>query len=106
MLVNEKLLQAAGRLARNNAESDPAVEEIYLFPSPDQIRLIELDPNVAPSGQIEPFYFGADPASGLDFASAIALIRPEERGTLSPPAGWGDWDEAELIWPVANGNGK
>lgn len=105
MAVDERLWNAAALLARNNAESDPAVEEIYLFPGSNQIRLIELDATVPPSGAIEPYYFGADPQSGLEFASAIALIRPEERGRLRPPDGWGDWGDAERIWPQAHRNG-
>jgi hypothetical protein len=106
LMVNERLKQAAGTLARQNAESDPAIEEIYLFPAANQIRLVEIDSSVAPSDQIEPFYFGADPGNGLEYASAIALIRPEERGTLPPPTGWGDWNEAERIWPETSRNGK
>lgn len=106
MTTSEKLIQAADKLAHNNVESDSGITEIYLFPSLEQIRLIEVDENVPPSEQIEPFYFGADPGSGLEFSSAIALIRPEERHTLRPPVGWGEWDEAERIWPKVKGNGR
>jgi len=90
---------AARRLATANAESEPNLEAVYLFPSDHQIRLVEVDRSMSSSDMILPFYFPPDPEGGIPFPSALALIRPEEERRLSPPDGWGTWDEARRIWP-------
>ena len=89
---------AARRLADVNAETEPNVQEIYLFPAVDEIRLVEVDASSLPNKQMTPFYFGPDPVGSIPFRSAIVLIRPEETH-LSPPHGWGTWASAVRIWP-------
>jgi hypothetical protein len=91
----------ARRLWEDGVEAEPAIQAAYLFPSPDEIRLVYLDPTTAPnrdSQTIRPYYFGANAASDLPYPSAIALIRPEEKDRLEPPDGWGTWAQAELVW--------
>jgi hypothetical protein len=95
--LRESIYETAKRLAKANAEAEPNIKEIYLFPNDKEIRLIEIDTTTVPSPQIEPFYIGSTPASGIAFPSAIALIRPEEKD-LDPPDDWGAWEDAELVW--------
>ena len=47
--------------------------------------------------RIHPFYYQASPEDGLTVVSGIAMIRPEEFGKLSLPAGWGAWTDAVEI---------
>ena len=98
MLHHGTIQSAARELARGHANSEPGIQEIYLFPSEEEIRLIEIDATTYPSEAITPFYFRRDPVNGLPFPTAIALIRPEER-RLPPPEDWGEWDQATRIWP-------
>ena len=99
--MNEAIKREAFTLALANVEAEPAIERVYLFPSNEQVRLIEIDSTTSPTKNgnvVAPFYFGRDLESGLPFPSAIALIRPEEYDTHRPPAEWGDWSDAEIIW--------
>ncbi len=98
LVASDAIREAARRLAEANVEAEPALHAVYLFPSEREIRLIELDPNALPSERITPFYFGPDPHGGIAFPSAIVLLRPEEIH-LTPPEGWGTWDDAVLLWP-------
>lgn len=95
---------AALEMADEGRESEPQVREVYLFPSATEIRLVYLDATASPSRdeRVRPFYFAASPTSGLPYPSAVAVIRPEEKKTLSPPEGWGGWSDAERLWPVNN----
>lgn len=91
---------AAMSLAKYNQEAEPAIVRSYLFPSNTEIRLIHLDehsPAMREGDDIAPFYFGR--SSDVPYPSAIALIRPEEKERLTPPAGWGEWEEAEELVP-------
>ena len=97
LAVADDIREAARRLAAANVEAEPALHAVYLFPSECEIRLIELDPTALPSERITPFYFGPDPQGGIAYPSAIALLRPDETH-LTPPEGWGVWDDAVLLW--------
>jgi hypothetical protein len=96
--------RAAAQLAEANAEDEPGMEAIYLFPAADEIRLVELDRGMMRSKAIVPYYFRADPEGGVPFQSGIALIHPDDR-SLPPPDGWGTWDDAQKIWPLGDGGG-
>ncbi len=99
-MMNPEVKAAALEIVRENREADPDIQEVYLFPAQDEIRLIYVDPNTMPhrgDSAIAPFYFGRDLQSGLPYRSAIALIRPEERASLFPPENWGTWDDAEVL---------
>jgi hypothetical protein len=96
---NEDIRAAAQKLAEANIEAASEIQEIYLFPDEEEIRLVEIDPTTLPGKEITPFYFAPDPADGIPFRSAIALIRPEEKERLSLPSGWGSWKSAVKIWP-------
>lgn len=96
----DEMQTVARQMARRHAESEPGIQEIYLFPNGGEIRLIEIDSTTTPSPQVEPFYFGPDRVGGIPYPSAIALIRPEEKDKLPPPEGWGGWRDAQRIWPV------
>ena len=90
---------AAQKLADYNLEAAPETEAIYLFPHPDEIRLIETDPTTLEDVEIVPYHFGTAPKSGIPYRSVIALIRPDEAFRLSPPPGWGNWEDAVKLWP-------
>jgi len=98
--VKPEIFKAAKELAKNNADSEPNIEEIYLFPSDEKILLIEIDPSAMPSGDvIAPFYFPPDPDNNIPFFTGIALIPPEDKKKFNPPPKWGRWEDAILIWP-------
>jgi hypothetical protein len=101
--MNERVAtiqEAALDLARSNAEAEPRITRVYLFPSDEEIRLVEVDESTTPSGEeISPFYFSADPQEGIPFPSGIALILPDEVDRAKPPEGWCDWNRAKVIWP-------
>ena len=100
LALKPEVKAAALEIVRENREGDPSLQKVYLFPAEDEIRMIYVDPTSRShrgNGAITPFYFGKNVQTGLFYRSAIALIRPEERGTLLPPEGWGTWDDAELI---------
>jgi hypothetical protein len=86
-------------LAKENKDAEPDIAAVYWFPNEQEVRLIEIMPSIVSStnGRVTPFYFRADPGSGLPAPSGIALIRPEEFRKLKLPDDWGDWDEAKLI---------
>lgn len=88
-------------LWKDNVGPESGITAVYRFPSDEEIRLIYLDSDaLSRKGDIaiSPFYFGANTAAGIPYRSAIALIRPEEKDQLQPPAGWGNWADAELVW--------
>jgi hypothetical protein len=96
--------EIAEKLAESNLESDPHIKRIYLFPSKKEIRLVEVDETAVPSGDdsvLRPFYFGASPSQGIEYKSAIALIRPEDERQIGLPPGWGDWSNAVLLRETA-----
>ena len=93
-----EIREHARKLAEANAEAEPSISDAYWFPAEDEIRLIEIDRETATSDCVMPFYFGEDPEGEIPVPSGIAIIRPEEKDTLSPPEGWGTWDDAERIW--------
>ena len=89
--------QGARALAADNRQSDPALQGILWFPADDQIRLVLLTAEVPAAGDdpdVHPFYFRPSPEHGLTFNSAIAMIRPDERGKLRLPPSWGAWQDA------------
>ena len=94
----------ARQMVKDNTDDDQhTIQAAYLFPSDtEEIRLIYVDSTAYPSRDddhvVKPFYFGADAASGVPFRSAVALIRPDEKDALSPPAGWGKWSDALLLY--------
>lgn len=93
---------AALRLAEDNARAEPAITQIFRFPSDNEVRLIEVDTTVAPVREdeaIAPYYFAADVKSGLPYRSAIALIAPEDVDHAPLPPDWGGWGTAQVIWP-------
>jgi hypothetical protein len=102
----ESIREVAEKLAEDNVQASPELEAIYLFPAKDTVRLVLIDPVTIPSEQMVPFYFGAFPQGGVPYASAIALIRPEEKFTLPPPVDWGGWENAVQLWPKKEKIGK
>ena len=95
----KSIREVAEMLADDNIQASPELEAIYLFPSEDMVRLVLVDPVTLPNEQMVPYYFGAFPQGDVPYASAIALVRPEEKFVLPPPADWGSWDQAIQLWP-------
>ncbi len=110
LLVTEQVSDQSGAssiqeiaqwLAAENAQAEPAITRIYLMPSQEEVRLVEVDTTVAPTPDgkfITPFYFAVDIESGIPYRSAIALIAPKDEGHTPMPAGWGEWGDAQMIW--------
>jgi hypothetical protein len=102
MAMLTDLLTCAELLARDNAEDEPNIREILLFPDEEgeEIRLVEIDPTAMPSQDcVVPFYFEPDSQSEIPFRLAIALILPEEKYRLKLPEGWGTWEQGKTMWP-------
>jgi len=100
----EDILTVARRIAKSNWEAEPEIEQTYLFPAEDEVRLIHLDSGTPASREgesIAPFYFGSNHSNGVPYLLAVALIRPEEMARLSPPEGWGSWSDAIALKKVA-----
>jgi len=96
-------------LAKENKRSDPEIIKIYWFPDDNEVRLIGLHSAVPANNdqQICPFFFRSSPSDNLPVPSRIALIRPDEFGTLELPPNWGDWNTAvELENEEGSGGSK
>lgn len=103
-LMTDDMRATARMLAEAAREAEPAMLKIFLFPSANEIRLLYVDATAHPAGEdekIAPYYFRPSPNNGINFDSAVALIRPEEEGHLDLPAGWGTWKDAEVLWEKA-----
>ena len=98
-MSREIVEQQARYLAADNYKVEPDIEKVYWFPDDEEVRLVELTPQIPISieGEVRPFYFGPSPEDGLPSPSAMAMIQPREFGVLRLPAGWGGWDSAVLI---------
>ncbi len=99
--MNADMRATAKVLAEAAREAEPAIRKILLFPSAEDVRLVYVDTTAHPSGEdarVAPYYFRPAPNVGIDFESAVALIRPEEEGQLALPDGWGTWNDAEILW--------
>ncbi len=91
--------EQAIRIAKENKTADPQIDEVYWFPSEDEVRLVELEENfiTSASGCLEPFYFSASPEDELPVPSGIAIIKKEEYKKITLPQGWGKWSDAEKL---------
>jgi hypothetical protein len=99
MTINEATEQQARSLAADNRKAEPSIIRMYWFPDEREVRLVGLSAEMPENGDrdLHPFYFQPSPQDGLPLPSRIALIRPDEFGTLVLPDGWGGWDDAVLI---------
>lgn len=99
-VMSDAMRATAEVLAEAAREAEPATKKILLFPSAENVRLLYVDPTASLSGEgtrIAPYYFRPAPNVGIDFESAVAMIRPEEEGRLALPEGWGTWEDAETL---------
>jgi hypothetical protein len=99
-LTPDELRRAAQALAEFHAEGEDNLLKILWFPDAREIRLIDVDRTAPPHpGGIHPFYFGPDPAFGVPFPSAIAVVAPEDLLEQEPPARWGvEWSDGVPLW--------
>jgi hypothetical protein len=94
----EKMREQAELLAKDSKSSDPNVMRVYWFPHEKEVHIIEVTDNTTPSGTaVSPFYFGPVPDEGLTAPSGIAIIKPEEFGTIDLPSEWGNWEDGEEL---------
>lgn len=97
--------QVAAELARAHFSVEPDIVAIYRVVANQQrekrpsepVKLLEVNANTVAAG-ICPVHFGPDPALGIDYASVVIEITPEEyeslvRGELTLPEGWKVADE-------------
>ena len=84
---------AAERLARGHYAIEPGIMGIYRIEKPgegevdpdDPIALLEINQFTLPYGVV-PVFFRAHPASGIDYASEIIELTPDEFEILGTPA--------------------
>lgn len=88
-------------LAESNLESEPGITRILWFPHAEQVRLIEVLDDIPASddGKLHPYYFSSD--ADFPYASALALIKPDEENRLEMPPGWESWDRGTVIFEAA-----
>ncbi len=98
------LFETARQLATAHRQTDPATRYVYLVPSADEVRLIEVSGSLgsSPSGTILPFHFRAQPEEGVHYPSALVLLSEDEwervqSGELKLPAGWDDGNLTEVL---------
>jgi hypothetical protein len=98
-MSRETVRVQAHKLAQENKRTEPAIQQVFWFPSDTEIRLVELEEETPPalSGRVEPFYFRPAPLDGLTFPAGIAIIQSREFGVLRLPRGWGSWKDAEEL---------
>ncbi len=98
--MGRELVERQARyLASDNYEAEPDIQKVYWFPDDEEVRLVELTPQipVTHDGLLHPFYFRPSPEDDLPSPSAMALIQPDEFGRLRLPDRWGTWSDAVLI---------
>jgi hypothetical protein len=108
-VTRKNIREAAQELIEANIQAEPAITKAYLFPSEDQIRLIYVDPTTSPTypdERVAPYYFSPSQDDDLPYVSAVALVLPEEAESVPLPEGWGNWDEAEVIYPKTDVKSK
>lgn len=90
--------QVARKLAQLHYNAEPGMHKIFLLRGPtddnphEPIKLLEVNEATVAAG-ILPLQFGPHHASGIDYASVIVEVTPDEfeqieRGELSLPHGW------------------
>lgn len=95
--MNEDILRAAKALASANVENEPNIVATYLFPSETEIRLIHLDPS-SPCAEECVSAYQFPPEDDINYPCAIGLLPPEQKDQVLPPEGWGDWNDAQIIY--------
>lgn len=85
----------AAELANAHRNEDPETSDIFLIPDPQfvNVRLLEVSGSAPRSGDVLPFSFTARPDLGVQFASTVILLSPDEwkdvlAGKLSLPPDW------------------
>ncbi|HVX86691.1 MAG TPA: hypothetical protein VH253_18050 [Phycisphaerae bacterium] len=86
-------------LAKENRQAEPAITKVYWFPDEHEVRLVEVDTTMPPSGDglVHPFFFRPSPQDDLPSPSGVALISPEEDRRAELPEGWGSWEDAREL---------
>ncbi len=98
-----EMMDSVKKLIEYHTEAEPSLVEIYLFPSTEEIHLVEVDENTCliEGNQMEAWYLDPYLEGGISHPSGFALIHPQEVRVLIPPDGWGTWEDAELVWSRA-----
>ncbi len=96
------MLESAYFQARNHKCQDPNTLHIFYFPHEQYIRLLEVTPDVATTGEVFPFRFAERPEWHLYYQSCITLLSPEEwemvlDGRLKLPEGWDKETAQDLL---------
>ena len=98
-MTTDGMRELAIKLAKENVESEPAIQEVLWFPDNEELRLVEVLPDAVKSEEKEvmAFHFGPDTHGGFPVPMAIALVRPEEVRKIRTPDDWGEWEIAERV---------
>ena len=88
------MLEVAQELADAHRKYDPATQTVKLFNgTSDEIRLLEVSGAAHSNGEILPYRFNPDPASGIDYPSVVVLVSPADweqvqAHRIALPSGW------------------
>lgn len=94
--------EVAHELAQAHRLEDPDTKSVFLAESDSEVRLVEVSGSVGTSGEVLPFRFAPRPDLGVPYASVVVLLSEDdwhrvERGSLSLPDGWGEFDALQAI---------
>lgn len=91
--METSLSKIIGRLIQEHFEIEAGLRQIAIFSGENdrEIRLIEINEEALPTGQVEPFVFSPD--EQVPFPILIADVTPEEwdnicNGHIPLPEGW------------------
>lgn len=95
--IPARILDQAKELAKEARLAEDSIFKFLLFPSDQEVRMIEVATNAFPSlsGHVHPLYFG--PSEEQPVPARIALIAAEGEQKLTLPPEWGSWSDAQEL---------
>ena len=93
------LEEEARHLVALNQSEVKSIIRSYVFSDPNnlEIRVVHVDAKAFPEEEVMPILFGPDPQYNLHHRMLIAIIDVNASNHISPPDGWGNWNEAVII---------
>ncbi len=85
-------------LAKANCKANRSIKKVYWFPSPKEVRLLEVTEEVGFTDDkaILPLYYREEPQYGLPFSMGVAWVHPAQYRNRKLPKGWRWADALEI----------